>query len=111
MMPIAPPLHRLKKPAVQHEAKPDPEAPRKTYDRQATRAHHTGTKPWLWIRRQTLVRDLYTCAACASYGNEVDHIDGNSHNNDPENLQVLCKPCHARKTMRSKRDRRDPRQD
>ena len=28
----------------------------------------------------------------------VDHIDGNPHNNDPENLQTLCGNCHAIKT-------------
>jgi len=29
---------------------------------------------------------------------EVDHKDGNSHNNDRANLQGLCKSCHAKKT-------------
>lgn len=29
---------------------------------------------------------------------DVDHIDGNSDNNDPKNLQTLCKCCHAYKT-------------
>lgn len=29
---------------------------------------------------------------------EVDHIDEDSHNNDPSNLQPLCKPCHSSKT-------------
>ena len=29
---------------------------------------------------------------------DVDHIDGNSSNNNPENLQTLCKCCHAYKT-------------
>lgn len=28
----------------------------------------------------------------------VDHIDGNSSNNDPNNLQTLCANCHAYKT-------------
>lgn len=31
---------------------------------------------------------------------EVDHIDGNSRNNDPANLRCLCKPCHTQKTNR-----------
>lgn len=26
---------------------------------------------------------------------EVDHIDGNSQNNNPENLRMLCVTCHA----------------
>lgn len=29
----------------------------------------------------------------------VDHIDGNHHNNDPENLQTLCQNCHSIKTI------------
>tara|TARA_R100000049_G_C1852617_1_gene19265 strand:+ start:55 stop:462 length:408 start_codon:yes stop_codon:yes gene_type:complete len=33
---------------------------------------------------------------------DVDHIDGNSTNNDPKNLQSLCKNCHAIKTQQSK---------
>jgi 5-methylcytosine-specific restriction endonuclease McrA len=29
---------------------------------------------------------------------DVDHIDGNHKNNDPENLQTLCANCHRLKT-------------
>jgi 5-methylcytosine-specific restriction endonuclease McrA len=29
---------------------------------------------------------------------QVDHIDGNSENNEPENLQTLCANCHIFKT-------------
>jgi hypothetical protein len=29
---------------------------------------------------------------------EVDHIDGNSDHNDPDNLQTLCKHCHVIKS-------------
>lgn len=29
---------------------------------------------------------------------DVDHIDNNHKNNDPANLQTLCKNCHALKT-------------
>lgn len=29
---------------------------------------------------------------------DVDHIDGNPNNNDPSNLQTLCKNCHAVKS-------------
>lgn len=28
---------------------------------------------------------------------EIDHIDGNDRNNTLENVQELCKPCHAYK--------------
>jgi hypothetical protein len=29
---------------------------------------------------------------------DVDHLDGNPANNDPDNLLTLCKCCHAIKT-------------
>ena len=33
---------------------------------------------------------------------QVDHIDGNSSNNDPNNLQTLCSDCHRIKTYTNK---------
>jgi 5-methylcytosine-specific restriction endonuclease McrA len=33
---------------------------------------------------------------------DVDHIDGNHYNNDPENLQTLCANCHRLKTQENK---------
>lgn len=30
---------------------------------------------------------------------DIDHIDGNSSNNDPNNLQTLCANCHRLKTF------------
>ena len=29
---------------------------------------------------------------------DIDHIDGNKHNGDPSNLQILCSNCHRLKT-------------
>ena len=43
--------------------------------------------------------------ACATKGDklhscmmDLDHIDGNHYNNDSNNIQTLCKNCHAYKT-------------
>jgi hypothetical protein len=33
---------------------------------------------------------------------DVDHIDGNHSNNDPDNLQTLCSNCHRLKTYLNK---------
>ena len=33
---------------------------------------------------------------------DVDHIDGNPENNDPANLQTLCKNCHSVKSLMNK---------
>lgn len=44
------------------------------------------------------------CQTCGFEGNniktgnsilEIDHIDGNCFNNNPENLRVVCPNCHA----------------
>lgn len=34
---------------------------------------------------------------------DVDHIDGNHHNNDPNNLQTLCANCHRLKTHKERK--------
>ncbi len=33
-------------------------------------------------------------------GNVVDHVDGDSWNNAPANLQTLCPSCHSTKTAK-----------
>lgn len=33
---------------------------------------------------------------------DLDHIDGNHSNNNPENLQTLCANCHRLKTQENK---------
>ena len=33
---------------------------------------------------------------------DINHIDGNRTNNDPSNLEVLCKNCHAKVTIQEK---------
>ena len=50
-------------------------------------------------------RDNYTCQLCGGYGDQVDHIIPwkVSHDNSPENLRVLCRPCN----LATRRERYD----
>jgi Zn finger protein HypA/HybF involved in hydrogenase expression len=41
-------------------------------------------------------RDNGVCRECGEPANQIDHIKGSSP--DPENLQLLCDPCHTKKT-------------
>lgn len=71
-------------------------------NRQRTRGLHTGSKAWRAIRQQVLVRDGYRCQACnllvTGKQAHVDHRDGNSHNQDMDNLRCLCIRCHSATT-------------
>ncbi|HNR91521.1 MAG TPA: HNH endonuclease signature motif containing protein [Dokdonella sp.] len=67
-------------------------------NRQRRRAFHTGSKAWRQMREVILTRDGFVCAVCGCYGDQVDHVDGDSHNNDPSNLQTLCITDHSKKT-------------
>jgi 5-methylcytosine-specific restriction endonuclease McrA len=53
------------------------------------------------IRRSVLASLLRVCGACGETDEGklvVDHINRNSLDNRPENLQVLCRRCHRDKT-------------
>ena len=32
---------------------------------------------------------------------DINHIDGNNNNRDPDNIEILCKMCHTTVTMRN----------
>ncbi len=44
----------------------------------------------------------HKCAACGATAGpfEVHHRDHTPSNNNPTNLTLLCKPCHAKAGMR-----------
>lgn len=55
--------------------------------------------------REVVRREEPLCRECLKTGqltpsNEMDHIDGNPRNTERANLQMLCKACHSRKTIR-----------
>jgi len=38
--------------------------------------------------------DIGPCRACGSPRAERHHVDGNTANNEPENIEALCRRCH-----------------
>ena len=39
-------------------------------------------------------RDIGPCVRCGAEKSERHHRDGNTLNNEPENIEVLCRRCH-----------------
>ena len=66
-------------------------------NRQRTSSYH-----WRKLRLSILERDKFTCQSCGVITTvlEVDHILPDSTNNDPSNLQAICRPCHEEKTLK-----------
>lgn len=59
-----------------------------------------GINTRLWAYRYLVLRDGELCARCfniptAQNTLDIDHINGNPHNNEPENLQLLCRSCNV----------------
>ena len=55
--------------------------------------------------RAIVMKEEPLCRHCKAKGirtpgTEMDHIDGNPHNIDRDNLQMLCKSCHSKKTIK-----------
>jgi 5-methylcytosine-specific restriction protein A len=62
---------------------------------------------WLWQKlRKVILAEESLCRICweqdhiATPATEVDHIDGDSFNNERENLRPLCRTCHLQRTAR-----------
>ena len=68
----------------------------------AHKSKRTSSYQWRILRQSIIERDKYTCQSCGIIGTavDVDHIDTNNTNNDPSNLQTLCRPCHLKKTTK-----------
>ena len=94
------------------------EAHRKQHHREIN-ARRRGSSTALGYGRQwqktrlAVLTDEPLCRFCNEQGKtvaatEVDHIDGNSFNNEGENLRPLCKSCHSRRTARDQAFGRKP---
>jgi 5-methylcytosine-specific restriction endonuclease McrA len=71
------------------------------------------TKPPMLRRALVEIGRPYRCALCANPGEwrgrplrlEVDHVDGDYHNNSADNLRFLCPNCHTQTDNYSGRSR------
>lgn len=66
--------------------------------------NNTSQNQKIWLKRFLIDRDGAKCSVCdwgeanPTTGNvmvEIDHIDGNPHNNILENVRLLCPNCHS----------------
>jgi len=57
-------------------------------------------KDWVKVRKAIIERDEGTCQECGNptrwlrRNTQVHHVDGDHSNNDPANLETVCKWCH-----------------
>ena len=65
-------------------------------------AHRPTGRPAAWFRlTRQAVRALLRCAVCGAPADEMDHVVPVSEGGsmlDPDNIQPLCRRCHAKKT-------------
>ncbi|MDY6796971.1 MAG: HNH endonuclease signature motif containing protein [Actinomycetota bacterium] len=54
---------------------------------------------WEWRKtRAAYLAEHPRCERCGAPATEVHHKDEDTDNNDWDNLEALCKPCHSRET-------------
>lgn len=63
------------------------------------------TQTRYWAYRFLVLRDGEVCQECGYIPTtrnsmDIDHIDGNPHNNEESNLRLLCHPCNVAKENR-----------
>ena len=53
---------------------------------------------WEALRSAVMIRDNLICITCGGWADlGVHHMDYDKTNNDPDNLETLCWPCHTTK--------------
>lgn len=74
---------------------------------------HSGmyaSRKWRELRKSILL-DRVTCAVCGDEASEVDHIVPHRGDNNlfwnVDNMQVLCKSCHSKKTAQEVNTRKN----
>ncbi len=77
----------------------------RVYDRDRPPRSKRGYDRAHYRLRKLVMAEQPLCVACEKAGRiepgiEMDHIDGDVMNKDRDNLQMLCKRCHSRKTAR-----------
>lgn len=63
------------------------------------------TETRAWAYRFLVLRDNEICDNCGDFpttrnGLDIDHIDGNPHNNEESNLRLLCRTCNVARENR-----------
>jgi hypothetical protein len=49
----------------------------------------------VWRQYHRIMKDIKSCKNCGrKYNLETHHLDGNRHNQDPNNLIKVCRRCH-----------------
>ena len=79
----------FKRKAIETKPRPKRDYPCQLGTWKKVRAHQLRIEP---LCRPCVKAGRYTTAT------QVDHIDGNSNNNTPENYQSICADCHNRKS-------------